>query len=33
MSDFILKFMDFIKSIVSAIQDMVAKIRAKNDED
>ena len=31
MTDFIMKFMDFIKSIVVAIQDMVKQIRAKND--
>ncbi len=32
MTDFIMQFMDFIKNIVAAIQDMVKQIRAKNDE-
>ena len=32
MTDFIMKFMDVIKSIVGAIQDMVKQTRAKNDE-
>jgi hypothetical protein len=31
MTDFIMKFIDFIKTIVVSIQDMVAQIRAKND--
>ena len=31
MTDFIMKFIDFIKTIVESIQDMVAQIRAKND--
>lgn len=31
MTDFIMTFMDFIKGIVIAIQDMVKQIRAKNE--
>ena len=32
MTEFIMKFYDFILSIVEAIQGLVAGIRAKNDE-
>lgn len=32
MTEFIMKFIDLIQSIVKAIQDMVGQIRAKNDE-
>ncbi len=32
MTEFIMKFMDVIMSIVKAIQEMVGSIRAKNDE-
>ena len=32
MTDFIMKFYDFIVSIVEAIQAMVGQIREKNDE-
>ena len=31
MTEFIIKFYDFILSIIASIQDMVGQIRAKND--
>ncbi len=33
MTEFIMKFYDFILSLVKAIQDMVGQIREKNDQE